>query len=270
MITVQATGFRELEQQLTAIQRTQLPYATMVALNKTGSGMMTKVRATMGEVFDRPTPFSLKKVAIGHWAKKTEPWLDIGLGITPATTYDPSQLSHLEPHVPGYPSTREIKGAEMWLRGGGFMGSNQWLMPARNFTFDRYGNVRGPLMQKMLADIDAYSRNQYRPAITQTRLRGNRRTGRVRYGRLVPVAGRVHMWGTMTSRRGRLFSGIFSIQGGAGNWERGKWKLRMIAVDKAPTYEKRFNFIGIGQKYANTHLLPNLRSAVENAIRTMR
>jgi hypothetical protein len=265
MITVQATGFRELEQQLTAIQRTQLPYATMVALNKTGSGMMTKVRATMGEVFDRPTPFSLKKVAIGHWATKTQPWLDIGLGETPQI-YDaggPRQISHLEPHVPGYPSTRKAKGAENWLRGP-FMREDQWLMPARNYPFNRYGNVRGPTMQKMLADIDAYSRNQYRPAITQTRLRGNRR----RRGR--PVAGRIYMWGTMTSKKGRLFSGIFSISGGADNWERGRWKLRMIAVDKAPSYEKRFNFIGIGQKYANTHLLPNLRTAVENAIRTMR
>ena len=264
MIAVQATGFRELEQQLTAIQRTQLPYATMVALNKTGSGMLAKVRATMGEIFDRPTPFSLKKVAIGHWATKTQPWLDIGLGITPTTTYDPSQLSHLEPHVPGYPSTRKAKGSENWLRGT-FLRPDQWLMPARNYPFNRYGNVRGPTMQKMLADIDAYSRAQYNPAITQTRLRGNRRR---RNG--FAVAGRVYMWATLTSRRGRPFSGIFSISGGADNWERGKWKLRMIAVDKAPTYEKRFNFIGIGQKYANTHLLPNLSTAVENAIRTMR
>jgi len=270
MITVQATGFRELEQQLTAIQRTQLPYATMVALNKTGSGMMEKVRATMSEVFDKPTPFSLKKVAIGHWATKTQPWLDIGLGITPSTTYDPSQLSHLEPHVPGYPSTRKAKGSENWLRGT-FMRPDQWLMPARNFpTLDPYGNVRGPLMQKMLADIDAYSRAQYKPAITQTRLRGNRRSRGRHGGPLRPVAGRIFMWGTMTSRRGRLFSGIFNIQGGAENWERGKWKLRMVVVDKRPTYEMRFNFIGIGQKYANTHLLPNLSTAVENAIRTMR
>ena len=261
MITVQATGFRELEQQLTAIQRTQLPYATMVALNKTGSGMMTKVRANMGEIFDRPTPFSLKKLAIGHWAKKTEPWLDIGLGITPSTTYDPSQLSHLEPHVPGYPSTRKPKGSENWLRGT-FLRPDQWLMPARNYPFNRYGNVRGPTMQKMLADIDAYSRAQYNPAITQTRATRRRRG--------VTVAGRVYLWATLTSRRGRPFSGIFSISGGTDNWERGRWRLRMIAVDKAPTYEKRFNFIGIGQKYANAHLLPNLRTAVENAIRTMR
>ena len=264
MITVQATGFRELEQQLSAIQRTQLPYATMVALNKTGSGMMTKVRATMGEVFDRPTPFTMKHVNITHWATKTQPWLDIGVGLVLHTGGAPSEPSHLEPHVPGFPSTRKPKGAEEWLRAGGFMEGNQWLMPARNYPFNRYGNVRGPTMQKMLADMNAYSRALYNPPITQTRLRGNRR----RRGN--PVAGRVYMWGTMTSRRGRLFSGIFSIQGGAGNWERGKWKLRMIAVDKAPTYEKRFNFIGIGQKYANTHLLPNLRSAVENAIRTMR
>jgi len=251
MITVQATGFRELEQQITAIQRTQLPYATMVALNKTGSGMMTKVRATMGEVFDRPTPFSLKKVAIGHWAKKTEPWLDIGLGITPSTSI--VEGSHLEPHVPGFPTHRRAKGAENWLRRGGFLRANQWLMPARDYPLDRYGNVRGPTMQKMLADMDVYSRAQYNAAIRRTR-----------------AARGKYMWGTMTSRRGRPFSGIFEIQGGNANWERGTWKLRMIAVDKAPTYEKRFNFIGIGQKYANTHLLPNLRSAVENAIRTMR
>lgn len=252
MIDVKIEGLKELQAKMSDLAKTQLPAGIMFGLAKVGRGMLTEQKRVMDGVFDKPTPFTLNALKITHWPTKQEPYLDLGLKETPSKDVT-IQGNTLMPHIPGFASHRQHKGMERWLRGGGFLEPGQWLVPARTFKFNRFGNVPGPTAQKMLADVDAYSRTQYRAPI--------KKTG--------PKKGK-YIWGTLTSRRGRPFSGIFEVTGGNRNWERGRWKLQMVAVDKRPSYDKRFNYVGVAQRYADRHLLKAIESGVVKALMSAR
>ena len=252
MLNLEIKGLKELEAKLSDLAKTQLPAGVMFGLAKVGRGILTEEQRVMKGVFDQPTPFMLNSLKINHWPKKNEPWIDIGLKETPSKDVT-IQGNILEPHIPGFPTWRNRKGSERWLRAAGFMRNDQWLMPARTFKFNRYGNVPGPTMQKMLADLGVYERAQYNSPITQTKAKKSR-----------------YIWSTMTSRKGKLFEGIFEVEGGNRNWDRGKWKLQMVVVDKRPNYDKRFNYLGVAQRYADRNLLKAIEGGVVKALMTMR
>ena len=252
MIQIKTEGIKEIQAQLGSFAGSQLPAGIMFGLARMGGELLKENRRIMQSVFDAPTPFMLSSLKITHWPKKTELYLDIGLEETPSRDVS-IQGNVLEPHIPGFGSGRNRKGMETWLRAGGFMGSSQWLMPARTFRFNQYGNVPGPTAQKMLADVDAYSRAQYNSPIKKTKARKGK-----------------YIWGTMTSRSGKLFSGIFEVTGGNANWERGKWKLQMIAVDKAPRYEKRFAYFQLSQRYVDRNLPEAIKTGLMRALKTAR
>ena len=252
MLNVEVRGLKELQAKMTDLAKSQLPAGIMFGLAKIGRGVLTEEKRVMRGVFDQPTPFMLRSLRINHWPKKNEPWIDVGLKETPDKDVS-MQSNILEPHIPEFTPYRHRKGAEKWLRLGGFMGANQWLMPARTFKFNAYGNVPGPTMQKMLADLGAYERAQYKAPISKTKARKGK-----------------YIWGTLTSRRGKLFQGIFSVEGGNRNWDRGKWQLQMVVVDKAPRYDKRFNYRGVAQRYADRNLLKAIEGGVVKALMTMR
>ena len=252
MINIKVEGLEALQKRLTEVAKTQLPAGMMFGLAKVGQGILQEQKRVMKGVFDSPTPFTLNAPKITHWPKKSELWLDIGLKETP--TKDSTIMGNtLEPHIPGFRSNRNRKGAEKWLRASGLMDNDEWLMPARTFKFDRYGNVPGPTMQKMLADLDVYSKAQWRAPIKKTGVKKGR-----------------YMWGTVTGRKGQPVRGIFSVQGGNRNWARGRWSLEMVVVKKQPRYEKRFAYHAVAQRYANRHLVPAIESGLVKALMTMR
>lgn len=252
MLNVEVRGLKDLQAKMSDLAKTQLPAGIMFGLAKIGRGVLTEERRVMKGVFDRPTPYMLNSLRINHWPKKTEPWIDLGLKDTPSRDVS-IQANILEPHIPQFPTWRNRKGAEKWLRQGGFMRNDQWLMPARTFRFNQYGNVPGPTMGKMLADLGAYQRAQYNSPIKKTGVKKGK-----------------YIWGTLTSRKGKLFEGIFEVEGGNRNWERGKWKLQMVVVDKRPNYDKRFNYMGVAQRYADRNLLKAIEGGVVKALMTMR
>jgi len=252
MINVEVKGLKELQAKMSDFAKNQMPAGIMFGLSTLGRGLLAEEKRVMSGVFDKPTPFTLNAIKINHWPKKHELWIDLGLKEIPSKDVT-IQGNTLMPHIPGFASHRQRKGSERWLRAAGLMGEGQWLVPARTFKLNQFGNVPGPVAQKMLADVDAYSRAQYRAPIKKTGAKKGK-----------------YIWGTMTSRRGRPFSGIFEVTGGNRNWERGRWKLQMVAVDKRPGYDKRFNYVGVAQRYADRHLLKAIESGIVKALMTAR
>ncbi|WP_246789267.1 hypothetical protein [Acetobacter nitrogenifigens] len=127
---------------LRALSEKEVPNATAAALNRLAKGASLQVRDRMEEVFDRPTPFTLK----GFYAKPArandlEAWVatrDYAPKGSPAIRY-------LGPQIRG--GRRDMKGIERALSP---LSGGQFILPGKDAPLDQYGNIsRGVLVQIM-------------------------------------------------------------------------------------------------------------------------
>lgn len=220
MFTI-ATDADSLARELQGIATRQIPNELKLAINQTAKAVLVQEQDAIRRLFDRPTPFAVSGLRVTQWA--TEDRLSAEIGFKDVFGPQGKAVERaLMPHVPGFAAVREPKGAERWLIRDGFMQRGEYLVPSRTMKLDRYGNVPGPLMQKMLADVGAYSHVRGFTSTTKTR--------KARY-----------VFGQVRGRNGRLVKGIWWVEGGRDNMARGRWKLMMLVV-RAPTYQRRVAF----------------------------
>jgi hypothetical protein len=178
--------------------------------------------------FDRPTPLiengmritidkNRKLVGLG-WKDvygKNEPTVEHR-----GNLYADAVSRTLIPQIDG--TQRVAKPSERQLRAKGLLGASEFLVPSRTAPLDRYGNIPGSTMSKIIADLQAYtysgsSRNTKDP-------------NKMKY-----------IWGKVGNARG-----IFQVQGGVGRLlggnTRGNWSLIFLVVNRAPNYRQRFKF----------------------------
>lgn len=244
MLTI-STNVAEVQRELQALARTRFPGAIKGVVNALAKEIWAHERQQMPTVFDRPTPFVLNSVRVLNWATTAKPYAEIGVE-TRVGRRDKAAEHALEPHIPGYSNVRAEKQSEFWLKRNGFMRPGEFLVPSRTMPRDRYGNVRGSTMQKMLADVGAFRTAQGFDATTGDK--------KARY-----------VFGTVNGRKGKV-RGIWQVQGGRKNMAAGRWKLMMLVVKQAPLYRKRFDFHGIGQRYATANLARLSREYVARAL----
>jgi len=209
-----------IQSQLTELQKRHLPEAFVDAANKTGAVINTVLKMEMQEVFDRPTPFTMRGLRF-KYASKSRPevniWLEEfgGKGVAPGR-----YLSH---QITG--GTRKHKRFERALILAGLMPASMFAVPGSGAPLDAYGNVPGPFIVRMLSDLRAFGEQGYR---------ANRRAGRRR------AAARANAF-FVPPKGSTLRPGVY-------------WRLanRMLVpvfiFTRAPQYEKRFDFYGVGRR----------------------
>jgi len=205
------------------LRQSELPSAMRNTINDTAFAVLKQEEQEVRSVFDRPTPLVQRAFRVKRKATKENLSAEISIKDVFGRRGGSALPDALEPHIPGFPSTRQQKSFERrWL--GGY-----WV-PSRTMKLDRYGNVPGPTIAKMLADT-----GQYRKV---SGFDGTTRAAKVRYG-------------------------LFEIDGTLGVWDLARLRLRhnnalmMLQVRKAPTYRKRFDFFGVAEREAG-RIMPSI------------
>lgn len=225
--------------------RSQIPFATSLAINRTADLVRKAIVAEMKKVFDRPTPFTLNSLYVTPSTKDklaAVVWLKdeyaVGNQGTPATKY-------LGPEIFG--GQRSAKAHEQRLRDKGLLGSSMFAVPAEGAEglLNRYGNLNGGLITQMMSSLQINRDIGYQSNETAKSRKRNRK--RARY---FVVGGETPL-------------GIASRPTG-GELQPVLWFV------KAPNYKPRLDFFGIGRKAIDENLERELVKAMQYAIKTAR
>lgn len=224
-LSIKITGIDELKKGLSDIKQKAVPYAIISALNSCAYGTMQQEQREIEDSFDRPTPFVKKGIIY----TKASPG-NLTSSIRIAGEMDRIDVARvLTPHIAGGP--REIKKSERRLRRFGFMLNDQYITPGPGARLDRYGNISGPDMHRILSAVSAYQEKGYR--------------------------------GKKSSRPGKYYFiqnvGIFQ--------RRGTETIPVIFFTRAPRYEKdRFLFYRTAELYFERNIHRELDSAWKRAM----
>lgn len=228
----------------------QVPYAAMLALNKTANDARAEVRMEMERVFDRPTPWVLNTLRITY-AKKTDLVAKIALRDTASDTTSPSMLEH---QVAGGP--RRYKAMEGWLMGAGVLPPGWDVVPGSGAQIDGYGNMNRGQIKQIFTVIQSVAADGAASKIATRLKKGTKK----QYG----FAYFINPVGSNTKRH--LPPGIYQrVSTGFGT----VIKPVMLFVKRA-AYRQRLDFFGIIEKVVQRDLANNLRESMLSAIASRR
>lgn len=253
MIKVEFRGLRDRLQTLDRLEREQLPFAAALALTRTAQAVSAELRNEMAAAFDRPTRATLNSLFIEPATKErisARVWINDGESSTgKGWGAGRAAVRWLSPQV--YGTGRQHKGFERMLQRRGVLASDQYVIPGEGAPLDQHGNIKRGVLTKILSgarlwDETGYSAN--RTSSARSLAKGNRRYFVLREGsRPVGIAER--------TRYG----------------PKSRNSIRMVLVfAKRPTYRKRFDFFGVGDKAASDSLPVEFEKALTQAVATRR
>jgi hypothetical protein len=213
---------RALEAEMPAWAQQRIPSITRNALNDTADdARFAEVQRIRG-VFDRPTPFT-QNAPLYRKATKENLAAEIYIRDEASRGRAPSRV--LQAEVEGGP--RRAKAFEVALRRAGVMRANEFAIPAIGQQRDAFGNLPGPLITRIMSQLQAFTVAGFRANESARTRKRNIRKGTARY--FVPSGMRVE--------RGisRLPRGIYERVGG-------RIRAVMIFVSASPRYAVRYKF----------------------------
>jgi hypothetical protein len=161
-------NFGSLERVLLRLHREQLPFAASRALNDTAKECQRRVTAELPQIFDRPTPTTMKSILILASTKENLEAVVfikdfIGKGGSPPSRYLAAEETG---------GLRRDKRSERALMARGIMRAGQSITPGQGAPLDQYGNIPGSVMVKILSQIGGFGEQGYAAnATAQTRRR---------------------------------------------------------------------------------------------------
>jgi hypothetical protein len=245
---------------LDGLAKDQIPFAAAYALTQTVKAAQHEVEKEIPRVFDRPTPYTLKAVAITS-ATKTR--LSAQVRFKDQASSQLPQVKYLYPETEGGP--RNVKAFELSMQlsngrlSGGVMPHGWYAVPTSYAPLDKYGNVSRGTILKILSQLQATLDPMVRErAATKKRRDSMRSRVRKRGGRyFVAMPGAV--------RTAHLKPGIYErITTGFGS----AIKPIFLYVQRAPRYRKRLDFYRIVNDTINAQIAFQFKRGFLQARRT--
>ena len=242
----------------------QLPYATMLALNKTALQARSEVQTAMKSVFDRPTEWVLNSVgprAPGDFATKTRPaayvaFADVWNGSYQYDSAD-GRKSMVEPHV--WSGRRHYKAMEVRLLKMGLLPEGYNVVPGGGASIDANGNMSRGQITQLLNVLGTYTEGGYNVANSKTASRlakGNKKKNTYGFVYWVNKVGGVDAKHLLPGVYQRVITPFGS-----------SLKPVLIFVKQAK-YKARLDFFGIVKNVAERDLDANFREAFKQAVAT--
>lgn len=237
-----------LEKRLTALERRQLPFATQIALNNTAFKTRATVQKALGIYLDRPTPFVVNSILV---QKATKDNLVAHIYSREEPFPSKSPADYLKHHARG--GRRPRKRSERLLEQLGVLGPNESIVPASGLRLNKYGNVPGSTMVRILSQVKAFQEVGFKANITARSRRRNRNKRRPKY--FIPSEG----------TRNRLPRGIYERYG------RGGKQIRPVLLFvPLARYDRIFPFEDIVRQDVRRRYRGEFFKALRRAIRTAR
>lgn len=124
---------RQIERQLTDLQRRQIPFATAVTLTRLAEAVKAEMPAELERVLDRPKPFTTRTSVYAQRATKTRLYSVVG--------FKDRQAGYLAALLEG--GARKLKTSEQRFLG-------RPIVPGPDMRLDRYGNVSKATLVRIL------------------------------------------------------------------------------------------------------------------------
>lgn len=214
----------------------QVPFLTAYALTKTAQDIKDAEYKLIGEVFDRPTRFTLNSLFVRP-ATKTRLVASVefkdGFGSVPAWRY-------LGPHVDS--GGRQKKSHERALERAGILRSDEWAVPGRDLAVDSHGNVPGKTFTRILSQLQAS------PDPMQNM------TARSRKGAVKRAGGQYFV-----ARDRGIPDGVYQRR-------QGKGIVPVLLFVRQPKYQKRFPFYEKARDVYESRVAPRFREGFERYV----
>jgi hypothetical protein len=236
MIKVIVQGLQEAQKELDKQQK-QVPFATMLALTRTAAIAKKAIQAEMPTVFDRPTRWTLNSLRVIP-AKKNK--LEARVWMKNEADKSVPATRWLNPQIDG--GQRQDKGFEKKLRQRGILPPGKYAVPGSGAKLNANGNMTRGQIQKILSGLGAEGA-RHQSSSSSRRSSANKRAFFV-IGKGSSAAG-------IAQRSG---SGV----------------KMMLAFVSRPSYRRRFDFFGLGNKVAAENLDRELVKAMRFALETAR
>lgn len=131
-----------------ALAREQVPFATALALTRTGQDVKRELEAAMPRVFDRPTPYALRGWRLFP-ARKDK--LQAEVAFRSAFGSGSDARDYLGPGI--YGGKRVATGLERALRAAGHLPSSWYVVPGQGARLDAFGNVMRSQIIQVLSQL---------------------------------------------------------------------------------------------------------------------
>lgn len=230
-----------LDRKFSALEKTQLPFATALTLTWTARDMQTAIKVAMPAIYDRPTKFTVEGVFIrGATKSKLEAYVFLRDEAFKGT----APVKYLVPTV--YGGHRKPKRFELALRAAGILGPGELTVFGSGAKLNAYGNIPGSKIGQILSRVGG-QRDKLQNVTDSRR-----------------------------SARKRRKNGIF-VPGANSSLPRGVWERTEVGIkpiflfvdESSINYGKMFNFTQIGEEAFRRSFKKNwelaLRYAVKNA-----
>lgn len=135
-------GIDEIRANLSEAAANQIPYALSKALNATAKDVSAAERVRVGQVFDRPKPFTLNAFGIQYSTKQN---------LVASVFAKDIQNQYLFMEAEG--GTRGFKTFEQLFAGGS--GADEVALPGAGIKTDQYGNITLSQIRRIAADLNS-------------------------------------------------------------------------------------------------------------------
>lgn len=235
----------DLTKNFTMYERKQVPYALSLTMARLGNQSRDALVKAMGEVFEGPTPFTLKAVRVA-WVSKDPDGMRYRVSLNEWAPKGTAPVKYLYPEVEG--GIRNETRFERALRFAGKLPDGMSVVPGQGTPLDANGNVRNGFHSSVLSMLRASTD----PMQNTTKLVTKRK-------------GKIHKASLFIGRPGggQLPLGIYI-------GERLSVTPLFLFIPRRPTYKPRLPFYAILTKLYNLRFNAEFTKAFANAMRTAR
>ncbi|MEK6530990.1 MAG: hypothetical protein AABZ23_00680 [Deltaproteobacteria bacterium] len=146
MYKIKIEGLEELQAEVGSLIKDRIPKMTAMTLTATAKGYKDYALRRMPEVFDRPTPWTLSSLSV---KPATVNNLNAHVWVKDKAAKGTPAVKYLWPEVHG--GGRRLKRFERALKHKGLLPEGYYAVPRRELRLDRYGNISGPMMGKIMS-----------------------------------------------------------------------------------------------------------------------
>jgi hypothetical protein len=251
LIKIEVDADNVLGGYFTELERKNLPFAIMQAVNATAYEIRQTWMRAASRVFDRPTPLTVRAA---QYKKATKQKLYAVIFLRDEAVKGTPPAKYLAAEVEG--GLRRPKGMERLLMSANIMPRDMFAVAGDGAPLDQYGNVKSGQVRQIISQMRAGLELGH--ASNETRTSRERRLARQRN------RGGGGSYFVVKQRRGRLRPGIYErITLAAGSAVRSIF----IFVSSA-RYTPRYNIFGLAQKQWNKLIPFNFRRELEKAVAT--
>lgn len=235
---------------LTALERQQLPFALVQAVNKTAFDVRQRWAEIMPRIFDRPTRLTLA-APLYRKATKARPEAEIFIRDEAFKGTPPAK--YLEKQVTG--GARRTKRFERALQARGILPAGWFAVPGKGAQLDAFGNIAGRQIVQILSQLRAFGEQGYSANETDA-TRGRRQKREAKQGK------RRGDYFAVRTRRGGLAPGVYQrVSTGFG-----RGTVPVLIFVRRASYRARYPLFAMAKTIFDRRFETNFARELEAAV----